>query len=280
MSYETIASLLFGKRPFFLYEFTSGAETWRFTSLNKTWETEVDAAILTWEPRAISHARVPHTAHSARSDFPITLPLSDGFARRFLAPTGRRSTRVVVYKGFENDPDAELVTCYMGRVVQATPSDKAGTIDLICNTALSALDRKALIGVMQRPCRHVVYAPNGGCRLDLSVHQVSMQANGSTGVTLNVPDAGNYPDGYYSGGIIEFEGEIEIVESHIGTTLVLAAEIEQATLEILTTGFASVQVARGCDQSFPTCRDVFGNDDNYGGFDYIKGSPFDGRSIS
>lgn len=289
MSFETFAALVSGKRPFFLYEFSRGGARWYFTSLNKPWVSvpdafdiadafaEPDAFARHWEPSAISHGKIPQSAKSARSEFPITFPQSDPFVRLFLSPVGLDPTWVHIYKGYENDPDAELATIYRGRVLQANPKDKARTITLICGGGLGDLDRKALAAVMQGPCRHVVYY--GGCRLNFDDWKVSVVATAITGVTLTVPDAALQADGHYVGGMIEVSGAREMIDAHVGSQLVLAAPVIGLAETIAADGFASVAISRGCDRSFIICRDAFSNEDNHGGFPHMSTSPFDGRSI-
>lgn len=273
MSFDTFAALISGKRPFFLYEFTRGNQTWRFTSLNKAWSALTEQ----WEPSAISHGKIPHSGKSARSEFPITFPQSDPFVRLFLSPVGLNPTWVRIYMGDENDPDAELATIYRGRVLQATPKDKARTIVLICGGRLGELDRKALAAVMQGPCRRVVYY--GACGLNFDDWKLSTVALAISGLTLTVADAALQTDGFYTGGIIEVSGGREMIESHVGSELTLAASVIGLAETIATDGFASIAIARGCDLSFFTCRDAFFNDDNHGGFPHMKDTPFDGRSI-
>lgn len=290
MAFNTLAALLSGKRPFFLYEFSRGSARWFFTSVNKVWTTVPDMFGLAdvfaepncfsraWVPSAIRHGKVPHTSKSARSEFLVTFPQSDSFVRSFLSPIGLDSTKLVIWKGFENDPDLELAVVYRGRVIQANPSDKAGTISLVCGTGLSDLDRKALPAVMQRPCRHVVYY--GACRLKIEDWQVTLSATGVAGLTLTVPDAALEVDGFYNAGIIEYLGAREMINTHVGDALVLASEVIGLADEIGSSGLAEIKLARGCDRAFATCRDAFANEDNHGGFPHMTDSPFAGRSIS
>ncbi|MBL1438328.1 MAG: phage BR0599 family protein [Rhodobacteraceae bacterium] len=289
MSIDAMLALISGKRPFFLYEFSRGGARWFFTSLKTPWDSVPDAFDIPdafaepnafarhWVPSGLKHGKIPHSTKSARSEFLITFPQSDPFVRLFLSPIGLDPTRVRIYKGFENDPDAELATIYRGRVLQANPSDKAGTIALVCGGGLGELDRKALPAVMQGPCRHVVYY--GGCGLDLDAWKASAVATALTGVTLTVPDAASQADGHYAGGMIEVSGAREMIERHEGSELVLAAPVIGLAEAIAADGFANVSIARGCDRRFVTCRDAFSNEDNHGGFPHMSTSPFDGRSI-
>jgi len=289
MSFAAIASLVYGKKPFFLYEFLRGNDLWLFTSLSRQWVTvpdvfdlpnvfaEPDMFSRTWEPSPIKHGKITHSQRTAQTELPITFPQSDQFARLFLSPLGMDATRVRIFRSYENDPDAELVTIYRGRVLQATPKYKAGTIDLICGGGLGDLDRKGLSAVMQGPCRHVVYY--GSCGLNLSDWTVNGTATGISGVTVTVPEAAASADGFYTSGLFEFAGAMEMIDAHVGDQLTLAAPVIGLADEIAASGSAAVGIMRGCDKSFATCRDAFANDDNHGGFPHMTISPFDGRSI-
>lgn len=290
MSFEAIAAMISGKRPIWLYEFAKGNARWYFTALrdavieppifwSRPYYFTSDPLFFTreWNPRAISHGKIPQAQNSYRSELTITLPLSDEFARTFLAPIGAVQTRVTIWHGFANDTDNERVVKYKGRIIGAK-ANEAGTIGLICQSELATLDRKALPAVMQRPCRHALYGT--GCGLALGDWQTSATVTvvSNNGLNLTVPVAASSDDNYFRGGVIEFDGAQEMITAHTGTALTLAARLPGLADEIDAEGSAAVQIAPGCDLSTANCG-IFDNILNFGGAPFMADTPFDGRSI-
>ena len=280
MTFAAIASLISGQRPFFLYLFRKGGVEYRFTSLPTDLTRTVAGVTGTvWTASPVSHGRIPYSSESYRSEFPITLPLSDDFARGFLAPVGIEGASLTLWRGFLNDPDSELVVQYKGSVLGAKPRE-AGTIILTCMSDISGLRRKGLTAVMQRPCRYALY--HGGCGVSLAAQQADMVVTAMTvdGLTLTVPAADAQADGFFNAGIFEYGGLREMIASHVGPTIRLAT-----TFPNLTTAFAAsggsmaVKLAPGCDLTRTTCETRFANLDNFGGFPWLTETVFDGRSI-
>lgn len=279
MTFAAIANMISGQRPFFLYRFSrAGVETLFTSQPVDVTRTVAGVTGTVWSAAAISHARMPNSSASYRSEFPITLPLSDAFARSFLAPQGINRARVTIWKGFTNDPDSELVVQYTGAVIGARP-DERGTITLNCMGDVSTLLRNGPAAVFQRPCRHAVY--HGKCGLSLAAFQISatITAISADGLSLTVPGAAAQPDGYFRAGILEFAGAREMIVSHAGTAIGLSAPVPGLLAQMAASGSASILIAPGCDLTTTTCASRFSNLDNFGGFPWMADTPFDGRSI-
>lgn len=290
MSVSDIAALISGKRPIWLYEFAKGNTRWYFTALrdevieppifwSRPYYFTTDPLFFTrqWDARTISHGRISQSAHSYRSELLIKMPLSDTFARQFLGPIGFAKTRVTIWHGYANDPDNQRIVKYTGSVVGAK-ADEGGTIELVCQSELASLDRKALPAVMQRPCRHALYG--AGCWLTLADWQVSATATalGASGLNVTVPGASAAADNHYRGGVLEFGDVREMITAHTGSALTLAARVPGLAEAIAADGSAPVKIAPGCNLSTANC-DAFGNIENFGGFPFMADTPFDGRSI-
>lgn len=273
MSFAAIAQLVKGQRPFFLYAFVNGSTENLFTSKRSAMTVTVPGIVgTTWAPSAIKHGKIADNTEAYRAELLIQFPLSDTFARTFLGGLSFRATRITIWKGYENDPDDELVVAYKGSVINVTPDDN-GTIRLACMTDLAKLQNRGLSAVIQRPCRHVLYGTKCGVdRTDFeatdTVTSVSLG-----GKVLFVAAAGAAAANYYRGGVIDWDGRLEMILKHAGSVLTLAAPL---------TGIAdddTVKIYPGCDLSTETCAGRFSNLDNHGGFPFILDSPFGGRSI-
>lgn len=89
MTYALVESSAAEGRPYFLYQFSEGAQVWRFTSRASAWtSTDAGGTLVTWESAAVAHGDVVQISEIERGQLELTWPLSHPFARRFLAPLG------------------------------------------------------------------------------------------------------------------------------------------------------------------------------------------------
>lgn len=286
MSFASIAQALFGQRPRFLYCFTRGGVEYRFTAGGGAVTKAVPGVVGTsWSASSISHPRVPNSAESARAEFRVSLALSDAFSQLLLAPIGIVRTRLRIWKYFENDPDGELVVVYSGSLLNIQPRPgRAGSradrlLELVFVQSQNELNRKGLIRVAQRPCTWVVYGR--GCRLDVEDFKAvgSVTAISADGLVLTVPAAASAEENFYRAGVLFWGSWSEMILSHEGDQLELAAPLPGLVAAIAADGAQSIDLAPGCDLTLSTCHDRFANDDNHGGLPRMTDTPFDGRSI-
>ncbi|MCV2877616.1 DUF2163 domain-containing protein [Sedimentimonas flavescens] len=287
MSYAAIAAWVSGKRPVWLYRLDLGQESVFYTSRAGGYVTtpdffdrfdffdEPDVFTRTWAPSAIAHSRIRQTSAIGRAETALVLPNSDAFARRFLGGQGIAESRVTIWHGFSNDPDGELVVKFRGRVVGVRPM--LTRITLICENRFTEMRRKGLSAVMQQPCRHALY--HGGCGLNIADWQQDLTATAASGAFLTVPGAATEADGHYSGGVLSFGGQMQMILKHTGSTLRLLKPMPDLSEEIAAWGSAAVKLAPGCPLTLDACASKFNNALNFGGFPWMTDSPFDGRNI-
>lgn len=130
----------------------------------------------------------------------------------------------------------------------------------------------------ERGCPHMVYGL--GCNLNKAAFAVPVASIAVVSATeVTSATFGLYPDGYFSGGLFEWEIEpgvidVRTIESHTGT---------QITLFGWTKGMATptnMKAYPGCPRTMDVCHSRFGNSNNYGGVKYLQGkSPFDGDPV-
>lgn len=270
MTFSAIASLVSGKRPVWLYEFTIGGSVSRYTSHGEDYTYDSQ----TWNSTPVIHNSLRQTLELSRSDFMVTLPKSNAFAQAVIDGAGILATRVRVFKGYANDGDQEFLLRFDGRIVGFNPF--IGTTTLICENVATKLRRRAQPAVMQRPCRHALY--HGGCGLAIGDWEASATATAWASPVLTVTEAAEQADGYYSGGMITFDGKRQMIRKHAGTSLTLLAPLPGLSDEITASGSATVAIAPGCDRTRATCNDRFDNILNYGGFPWMLDTPYDGRN--
>ena len=147
--------------------------------------------------------------------------------------------------------------------------------------------------IFQRLCPYVLYEPP--CNASLShveetptvtaidgreVTVSALEFTGQTTVTTPTGSAPVAPAGvqiqrYYGYGHINFDGIIRVIDQldHEMKVLTLNREIPG-----LTVG-ARIKVYPGCDRTLKTCREVFANTENFGGFPLIQRELSPGRII-
>lgn len=267
MTYSAIHSLLSGKRPVWLYRIDFG-DTFKLYAASASDYGEYEAS-------PIRHSRIERTTELEKSSVQLVLPRTDPLVQAIRDDQGWSETKVSIWHTYRNDPDAELQLRFVGRVVGVDSGIIAATLN--CEHSLTTTRRKALSAVVQRPCRHALY--HGGCGLALANFQVAGTATALTGSVVTVAVAASQADGYYSGGIISFNGRLQFITKHAGSALTMLSDVAGLADEITANGSAAVLIAPGCDQTMATCAGRFGNLDNFGGFPWIDENPFDGRRI-
>lgn len=270
MTYAAYQAKVFGKKPVWLYEITIGATTTRWTSGRSDYTYSAN----TYTKEAIKHGRVPLTTLTNRAEVLVDFPATNATAQALRDGTGIEGATIIIRHGYANDLDQEFVVRFRGRVVGTTPM--IGGIILRCENEFTRLRRKALPAVMQRPCRHALY--HGGCGLAIGDFETAATATDWTSPVLMVTEASGQADGYYDGGIVTFGSRRQMIRRHVGTSLTLLAPLVGVADEITANGSAAVDIAPGCDLTIATCNSKFSNSENFGGFDRMTDSPFDGRN--
>jgi uncharacterized phage protein (TIGR02218 family) len=278
MTYSAISALLYGQRPFFLYQFVRDGNETLYTSQPVDFTRSVagvDGDL--WAASSIAHSRIPDTDRSFRSEVRITLPLQDQFAFAILGSFDFKPVAVAIWRGFLNDTDEELVPVFRGQVLGVEPKDQ-GVIELSCMTDIASLERKGLAAVMQRPCRHSLYSR--GCRLDITDWQAELPiaSMDAAATSLVVTGADAQANGYYDYGVAEWDGRFAVILTHTGNNLRLGSFIPGLRQAFLA-GPVDIKIAPGCNLALATCAAKFGNQLNFGGFPRITDNPFDGKAV-
>ena len=279
MSFASIASLIRGSQPYFLYSFVRGEQEFLFTNKKNDISKSISGVTgTTWNSEAISHGKIVDSDQAFRSDFKITLPLGNEFAFDQVGSISTFPLRVVVWKGFLNDPDGEVVVQFVGEVVETSVDDSKSEIIFTCMTQIASLQKKGLSSVIQRPCRHIHYGR--GCNLNLPDFQftTTIASISETGTSVTLASVDDNPDGFYNLGILEWDGRFEMMLIHTGLNVTLASGIT-GLVEAVDLGTVEVKIAPGCPLSRNICDERFDNILNFGGFSFISDNPFDGRQL-
>lgn len=248
-----------------MYRFVENDLTvWRYTSADvpQSYNGEDYSCV------AIGRSQAENKNDFTHSSISVTVSLDNELGRKLLVDS---SDTILTLTVFQRDED-EVSVQWKGRLTAVKPNDKS--IELQFESIFTSLRRVGLRQRYQRPCPHVLY--RGGCRLNKEDFATVSTAGAytSNGLVLSVPDASSFPDGYFTGGMIEIDGVFRFIQSHSGWQITLMRPIA---------GFDTVKPCKiypGCDRSKATCNSKFGNVLNFGGFPYFPlKNPFNLTSI-
>lgn len=272
MTFAALQALVSGKKPVWLYYIRIGSQTAYLTSHG----TDFTVGGQTYTSVAMTQTKIRVTSAIGRAETKVILPQSLEFARNFIGDTGYRDNEILISQTYEEDPDAEVAVKFRGRIVDVRPFYK--TITLAAENRFTTFRRKALVDVVQRPCRHVLY--HTGCNLSIDEWSSGGTATAwdEASATLTVTEAGEQTDQYYSGGVLTFGTDRQFIVSHVGSNLVLLGPVPDLADEITNNGSAAVSLAPGCNLSMDHCLNKFDNIENYGGFPWITDNLYDGRN--
>lgn len=285
MTYPAIESSRQSGRPVFLYRMVQGSLVWLFTTAARVIEFGGED----YKPSSVSSTELKQSSEMAKDGIRLTFPRTDEFASQFLGYSPDLVTTVTVFRLHTSDPDSEAIVYWKGRV--ASSKAAGARIELECESIFTSLRRPGLRARYQRSCRHALYGR--GCRLDPEAFAVpgTLTAISANAVTVTVPEAATYEDGWFFGGMLRAsDGALRLIVGHSGSTITLSRPLARLAQDLALAGYGNdygnqygspvCKLYPGCDHSTATCLGKFDNLDNHGGFPFIPlKNPFGGSSI-
>ena len=258
--------------PIELYKFADANTIWYYTSADR--DIEYDGH--TYLSTTIGRGEIESKASVQRENIEVTFAVDNPMARGFLQYIPDTVVTLVIFI----QSDAGTFVGWKGRLGAVKPEKSA--IKLVCESIYVSLKRTGLRAQYQRQCRHMLYSP--GCGVVKSAYAVTATAISCEGYRLVLSAApGSEPVGFYTGGVLDFNGAMRGIINHDTSNGMDLADIFPALRAAIADnpGGVSVTLYPGCDRSKDTCRTRFMNFENYGGFPEIPlRNPMDGRSIT
>lgn len=258
-------------RPVELYVFSYEGGLMRFTSDAE----DVFINPITYTAASIDRSEIEENADISKSDLTLTVP--NGFLPSELFSVCPPSS-VVGLQVFRVHR-AELTSAallWSGRVLSV--NWKTGSVEMTCESVFTSMRRTGLRRLYSKNCPHVLY----GARCGLA--QLSFLATATidiqTGTQITSSDFATFPDGYFSGGKIEWVDEVLNVTHRRGIRFHVSNAIYVTHPIPGITPASVVDIFPGCDHTLPTCLTKFNNTDNYGGFQEMQSkNPFGTNSV-
>lgn len=268
-------------RPYYLYEFNTAGQTYRYTDYPEV----INWNLVDWEPFPIKHSEVKQSNELSKNSMTVTLPIEGPFADIFIGWSPDHIVTFTLRRGHFGSSDT--VVYWKGRV--SSHNLKKETLELKCESIFTSMRRAGIRARFQRNCRHALYSK--GCNVDKDQFAVTGKLTGITGLTLTVPEAATKASGWFQGGIIEFpDGSFRMILTHSGSQITISRASRNAIDSFGSAGYGlsygqyyggvSVILYPGCDRTINTCDTKFNNLDNQGGFKWIPSkNPMGGSSI-
>lgn len=273
MTFDALERSVDAGQPIRLYEFAYGQGAWRYCSADRN----IVTATQTWlyVPGGITDGGIRQSGDASSDaltiEGPSDLPVVQLF--RALPPTNE----VVVTVRSLHYGDAEARVTWVGSMAEAKRRG-VDRVEITCESLLASMSRGGLSLGWERSCPYATYDHN--CLVNRELFKTSGTLLTVSGSTVEAAAFGAHPDGWFTGGFIEWvsaDGVVErrFIQSHAGPVLTLLLSGTHG----LSVGLA-VDAFAGDDRSAQTCLDKFNNLDNHGGIGSLPGSsPFDGELV-
>jgi uncharacterized phage protein (TIGR02218 family) len=215
----------------------------------------------TYVPEAITRSDMSQTNEINRQDIRLTIAPDNPLAQIFYKNPPESVTTVTIFR--LEGPD--VLVYWKGRVVSTRSSDWECIVE--CESVFTSMRRTGVRARYQIQCRHALYGTS--CGVDKNNFAVVGTVTDVGTTSLVVTGADAQPDGYYIGGMVEYNGVFRFIVGHTGTTINLWRQFNEVSAD------DSVTLYPGCDRSLAMCDERFNNAVNHGGFPWLPNSnPF------
>lgn len=241
MSYLNLDLSIFGGKPVELYRFSSGTQSWTFSSGP---ETELGGS--TYAPLAINRTDIEDSNELNRSGVTISLDITDE-TLAIAAASRERPTTVVIFR--KHSGDSEYVRYWAGRIMQP---GRDGVFVTLLAEPNATKQRRSRRGRYHRLCGRPHYG--SGCNLAMAEWAETATVTAVSGRTVTVSLSTARDDGWFSAGMIGIGTSLWLIYSHTGNEL----ELMQPVGSNLAVG-DTVTLYPGCARTREVCNAKFGN---------------------
>lgn len=272
MSFDSRERSLAAGTPIRYYDFRRGVMRWLYITADR--DVGFGTQIYRTVRGGINDNGIRQTGVARQDSLVITAPADIEVAQPFRNSIPSSKIGLIIYDGHYGEPERKWR--YTGNVVSVRwPALDHCTIT--CQDIDAEMDRPGLIDTFSRTC--TTYLGSPWCKVDLNPYRIETTIQSLTGAAISSGAVEAYPDGWFSGGWIEWpigQGEYDrrTIEQHAGSVLTLMG----GTLAL--TGGQSIRVYPGCDFLPATCHGKFNNLANLRATPQMDGkSPFDGEQV-
>lgn len=271
MSFSEYETSLQNGRPIRLYQFQRGPLKWGFTTADRN----IIHQTINFKSieGGISDDGIRQTGNAQADTLNITLPAKTDVAQMYRVNAPGQPIAVTIFDLHYGD--AGYLVVWVG-LIAGVKFKELTIAEIQCQTLEVTLERTGLRKTWSRTCPHTLY--DNACKAQRVDYRVDTLIDRKDGVAVGVAAAQAHPNGYYSGGYVEWTSQYGLeqkgIESHVDDVLYLYGGTDDLSIG------QSIAIYPGCDRTIQTCATKFSNVLNYGGCPYMPGkSPFDGTAV-
>lgn len=270
MTYEATETSIRSGSPIELYEFGSQYNRYLYTSYHSNIISGAD----TFVAEALSRNEILIEDEINKANITITIPFDTEIAQLFAIQPPPNPVTVAIYRYHGTDSISNKVLYWSGRILST--KWKVHTVELICESIYTSIQRQGLTRTYQRACPYVLYTyPCTAVAGNFVLIGPATTVSGNVITMASIVEA----TGYYNGGYLEYSKlgsliEFRTIISQVGTTLTLSYNIP---------GLADgdeIKIYPGCNRTIDHCNNKFNVGEDYGGFPYVPSiNPFSGGML-
>ncbi len=260
-------------RPIELYTIELALEVFRLTSA----EDDQVVGGETFEAVAISRGRVRQGREPGNAMLEIEMPSTHSFPSRYVTSAPSERAEITIQRFHRGD--GELSTVFVG-LVKSVAFDQDGRLaKLAVDPAVTAQSRQIPRFSFGQLCQNVLGDGFGGgatglcdVNLDLPAFKLTATATAVSGLTVTVPGAAAFGNGWFNAGTIRTSAgnDARLIISQVGDVITLHIAFPFPIVGSLVT------LRAGCLRDPQTCSTKFNRIDRYQGFAWVpRLNPFD-----
>jgi len=250
--------------PYEIYEFVRG--TWVMRLTTKDTELYISDNEI-YQPAPISRDKIRQGEEIRKDTITLTIPRGHALASEFISIAPESTTTVTIRRLHRGLDIGEAIVVWKGRITGAQPRDEK--VELSCESVYTSMRLHGLRLRAELICQHSLY--DQYCKADQPAKRVDDTIATMTSPTILEMNSisGTYTDGWFSGGILDYNQDSRFIVSHSGSTLRISRPLPG-----LAVG-SSVALYPGCSRTISACRDKFNNLNNFLGFPWMpQENPF------
>lgn len=285
MAYDDIEQSVDQGEPVTLFEFLYGdtmGDAYRYAATLSPNTDTIVAAGMQWAPFQIRHGDITNSGNLDRAKLKVSMSIRAEIAELFKVAPPSRPVRLRIWRGHVADGDYRMI--WSGRVLDAEWDGPEVTFS--AEPLATSLRRIGLRRFYQYGCSHVLYGPE--CKASRAANTGAGRVVGSNDLRHVDVQIERTPIPLVAGHLIGGVLRLTLADGREALrTITSAQETGSNRFSIhlisalvgISSGLA-VDVSRGCEHNFQTCRDRFRNTPNFGGCPNIPTkNPFTANSF-
>lgn len=239
-----------------LFRIVNGNTVWRFTSSTRAYTHDSE----TYLPIAIGRGSLDLTDEVAKTSLTVSVPQAIELAQALIQTVSNISTTITLFRAIAGSVSA----WYKGRLSGIEPNGTVLKMTFV--SVFTAMKRTGIRRTASRLCPYSIYGALCGVSVDSFYEQVEVVSISGNQLIVNYAGTNNFKGGIAARWNTDYKS---MVVSHVGSTITLSRPLPGLTTSVL--------LAVGCNKNFHTCKDVFNNIENYGGFAFMTvNNPYSG----